>query len=67
MLRRITLRRRAANVAVIVCGYMNRASAEPSAVVAKAHSPAGSRIRLPNGLPVFGLVELRWVLATPKM
>ena len=40
VLRRITLRLRLESVAVIECGYMNSASAEPSASVAYAHWPA---------------------------
>lgn len=40
MLRRITSRLRLESVAVIECGYMNSASAEPSASVAYVHWPA---------------------------
>src|SRR6516225_8058063 len=43
-LRRITLRHLVASTPVMMCGYMNRARAEPSARVAGAHCPAGGRV-----------------------
>ena len=66
-LRLMTSRRLAANTPVVACGYTNRASAEPSARVAYAHSPAGSTTMLPNGLPVAGLTVFRCAAETPKM
>ena len=67
MFRRMTSRRLAANTPVIACGYMNRARAEPSASVAKAHSLAGVGMSEPNGLWVLGLVVFRCASATSKM
>jgi len=65
--RLITSRRLAANTPVTACGYTNRASAEPSARVAKAHSPAGITTMLPYGLPVAGLTLFRCAVETLKM
>src|SRR6266700_7417790 len=67
MFRLITSRRLAASTPVTACGYMNRASAEPSASVAYAHSLAGVAISEPNGLPVTGLVPDRCLPAAAKM
>jgi hypothetical protein len=67
MLRRITLRRLAASTPVTACGYMNRASAEPSASDAYAQVAVGPTVSEPNGLPVFGLVFARCVPAVEKM
>ena len=66
-MRLITSRRLAAKTPVTACGYTNRAGAEPSARVAKAHSPAGITTRLPYGLPVAGLTVFRCAEAAPKM
>ena len=52
VLRRITSRLRQDSVAVIECGYMNSASAEPSASVAYVHWPASAGTSAPRGLPV---------------
>src|SRR5829696_7933775 len=57
-LRRITLRLREDRTAVIECGYMNSASAEPSASVAYARYCDEGGMNTPVGLPVAGLVEL---------
>ncbi len=65
-LRLITSRRFAANTPVAACGYTNRASAEPSAKVPKAHSPAGITTMLPYALPVAGLTVCRCAEATLK-
>ena len=67
MFRRMTLRLLDASTPVTACGYMNSASAEPSASVAYAHSPADTGMKAPNGLPVTGLVFARCVDAAPKM
>ncbi len=47
VLRRITSRLREDSVAVIECGYMNSASAEPSASVAYVHCPPAAGITPP--------------------
>jgi hypothetical protein len=65
MFLRMTSRLLVANIPVIACGYS--ASAEPSASVAYAHSPADGVISEPNGLEVAGLVLASWVDAAPKM
>src|SRR6185503_18867719 len=55
-LRRITLRLRDESTAVTECGYMNSASAEPSASDAYAQYCAGGGMNTPVGLPVAGLI-----------
>lgn len=64
VLRRITSRLREDSVAVIECGYMKRASAEPSASVAYVHWPASPGTSEPRGAPVAGLV---WLYASPAL
>lgn len=64
MLRRITSRLLEERVAVIECGYMNSASAEPRARVAYVHWPASAGTREPRGLPVAGFV---WLNASPAL
>lgn len=54
VLRRITLRLREDSVAVIECGYMKSARAEPSAKVAYAHWALGPLVSSPRGLPGTG-------------
>ena len=53
VLRRITSRLREESVAVIECGYMNRASAEPSARVAYVHWPASAGTTPPAPVAVY--------------
>src|SRR5215212_6696243 len=53
-LRRITLRLREDSTAVIECGYMNSASAEPRASVAYARYCDEGGMKTPLGLPVAG-------------
>lgn len=67
VLRRITSRLREDSVAVIECGYMNSASAEPSASVAYVHWPASPGTRAPRGAPVAGLVSLYASCAEAKI
>lgn len=53
MLRRITSRLRLDSVAVIECGYMNSASAEPRARVAYVHWPASAGTSPPAPAAVY--------------
>src|SRR3954453_10211546 len=56
VLRRITDRRRLDSTAVMACGYMNRASAEPNASVAYAQYVVSPAMNVPVGAFVVGLV-----------
>lgn len=67
VLRRITSRLREDSVAVIECGYMNSASAEPNASVAYVHWPASPGTSAPRGAPVAGLGCAKASLALAKM
>lgn len=56
MLRRITSRLLEDSVAVIECGYMKSASAEPRARVAYVHCPGSPGARPATGLPAASFV-----------
>lgn len=67
VLRRITSRLREESVAVIECGYMNSARADPSASVAYPHWPASAGASAPRGLSVAGLICANASPALAKM
>ena len=66
-LRRIVLRLLADSVAVIECGYMNRAMADPRASDPYAQNWAADGMNAPVGAPVVGLGVAIFFSAAPKI
>ena len=66
-LRRITLRLRVDSTAVTECGYMNSASADPSASVAYAQYTASPGTTARIGAPSSSLPAATFSFAAPKI
>src|SRR5919197_603572 len=65
--RRIVFRLLADSVAVIECGYMNNAIADPSASVAYGQYCAAPGMKAPAGFPVAGFGVVIFCSAAPKI